>query len=110
MSDAPPEFLTYARVRAMLGWKSNFPIRSAVTAGKLTRVYLSKSVKSARITAASVTKFLNDAIEEKATLKDFNVGAAQFAQWKQAKQHEQEAAEQAKTVDPSQVATNITYN
>lgn len=85
------EFLTYEQVREKFGCKSDTPIKNAIKAGKLTRVYLSKSVKSARITADSVAKFLNAVMEEKATLKDFNVGNGQWAAWKEAKAHEDEA-------------------
>ncbi|MGA9932225.1 MAG: hypothetical protein WBQ13_14865 [Terriglobales bacterium] len=110
MSDAP-ELLTYAQVRLQFGWRSNTPIKDALKAGRLTRIFLSKSVKSARITADSVAKFIGGVIEEKATVQQFNVPAGQWANWKAAKAHETEAAEQAKAaVDQSRVAKNIYVN
>jgi hypothetical protein len=104
------QLLTYEQVAKEFGWKSHKPIRIAVKDGRLTRVFLSKSLKSARITADSVAALKAGREEVKETLKEFGIKGGQWAAWREAKKHEQETAEQAKAVDQSQVVKTVYVN
>jgi hypothetical protein len=104
------ELWSYKRVREYFGWKSNASIRVAITAGTLTRVYVSKADKGARITAASCIKRMADLQNDAEARKQFNVPEGVWASWKEAKQHKKESAEQAANLDVAMVAKHVYVN
>ncbi len=100
------ELMTYDEVKKMFGWSGDTSVKRAIAAGHLTRVFLNKSSRSARITAASVQKRLADITDKKDAMQFFEVSKGRQIAWDQAKAHEDEAKRQA-AIDPPQVAKNI---
>ncbi|MGA2357512.1 MAG: hypothetical protein ABSF66_00820 [Terriglobales bacterium] len=89
--------LTYKEVKKVFGWKSNTSIQERLEPkGLLVRVFLSRSLKSARVTAASVQKYQASLTDIKDAQTEFNVSGARWAKWAAAKKLETEAEVQAK--------------
>ena len=105
------QLLTYSAVKQHFGWKSKSSIQDAVKKGLLMRVFLTKSVKSARITLASVVAYQTSLTEVKDTIRQMNIPKGTWAAWTAARTIEDEQKAQA-AIDPAQVAdpSSVTVN